>query len=50
MQNQAGGYLMPQAKSTIMDVVLRKVTEVGLDILEDRVREQISSLAKKNAK
>lgn len=49
-QNQAGAYLAPRAKSTIMEVVLRKVTEVGLDILEDRVREQISSLAKKNAK
>ncbi len=38
------------AKSTILDTVIRKFTEIALDIIEEQIKEKISNIGKEDAK
>lgn len=37
-------------KSTILDTVIRKFTEIALDIVEEKLKEKISNIGKEDAK
>ncbi len=40
----------PDTKSTILDTVIRKFTEIALDIVEEKLKDKISNIGKEDAK